>query len=895
MSIAGQDTSAWYAATKLHPPLVRFDTIKRPQLEKMLCQSIYSHPLTLVSAPAGYGKTTLLATLPKLLPNHPLVWVTLDSEDNDPIRFIGLLAASLQQLEPYCGRLIWPLISGGEMTEAGMTHAINMLLNDLPYCLAEPIIMVLDDLHFVTEPLVHFALDYLLEKIPPNLHMVLSTRYDPPLRLSRLAVRRLLGELRRGDLSFSIDESNQLLNDTLELSLSSAEVDALQAGTEGWPGILCLLSGPLRRLNSPENRTRLLEGIANSDRQVMDFLAEEILLELPADVHLFLLQTSILADMTPTACLAVTGREDAAQVLEGLYKHNLTIASLKTDATGEPVYRYHALFVRLLTLRMERELSKEEIIDLHRKAALVQTTPGRAIAHYFCAGQWSAAAELMVKSGTELLYLGMAETVRQWYGGIPAQMRSSYTHLNILIARCEIHRGGYAAARRLLEQAKDIFISEGDGDGEGDALTSLITISYHNNDPKAAASYIQRAMKLPLRPMGQVATRLGQAWLNMLEGKWEDACINIREGLAIPSATGDRRADLVGITYMTAPMIILPGCLRAAEDYFDQVVTLARPDTGWSLGAQELGTWPLLLQGKTEEALRRAEAAADLRQHLGGFPFVGNDLPLLLFILHMSSSNIEAAGQMADKLVEHTQKDGLSSKGNGMFYLHAAGRALAMLGRYDEAILMLRRLEALDSSYPLTVYLQNHLQGLIALARGHEADAAASLNKAVELEKRLPMARVGGSAILLQARLLLNQGKPDSAFALAQPLVSEWVLASTPGYALLDGALILPVLKHLAVRNEAGAALMLQLFCIADEANPGKDINSALTGGLSQHLTPREREVLKLLVAGCSNFQISTELYISNETVKSHVAHLLRKLDVSSRAQAAVRAQELGF
>ena len=865
----------------------------------MLCQSIQSHPLTLVSAPAGYGKTTLLATLPKLMPNHPLVWVTLDTEDNDPIRFLGLLAASLQQLEPDCGRLIWPLISGGEMTEAGMTQAINMLVNDLPYCLAEPIIMVLDDLHFVTEPLVHFALDYLLEKIPPNLHMVLSTRYDPPLRLARLAVRRLLGELRRSDLSFSIDEADQLLNDTLKLSLSSAEVNTLQAQTEGWPGILCLLSGPLRRLSSPENRTRLLEGITNTDRQVMDFLAEEILLELPEDIRLFLLQTSILADMTPTACQAVTGREDAAQVLERLYKHNLAIASLKTDVGGEPVYRYHALFARLLTLRMERELSREEIIDLHRRAALVQTTPGRAIAHYFSAGLWDQAAELMVKSGTELLYLGMAETVRQWYSGIPAQTRKGYTHLNILMARCEIHRGGYAAAGRLLEQAKDIFVSEGDSDGEGDALTSLITLSYHNNDRKAVASYVQRAMQLPLRPIGQVATRLAQAWLNMHDGMWENACTNIREGLAIPNATGDRRADIVGITYITAPMIVMPGCLPAAENYFDEVVSLAKPDTAWSLGAQELGTWPLLLQGKTEEALKRAEAAADLRQRLGGFPFVGNNLPLLLFVLHMARGDIKAAGQMANKLIEHTQKDGLSSKGNDMFYLHAAGRALTLLGRYDEALIMQQKLEALDGSYPLTVYLLHHLQGLIALARGHEDDAAAALAKAAELEGELPMARIGGSAVLLQARLLLNQGKPDSAFSIAQPLISEWVHASTPGYALLDGLLILPVLKLLAGRHDAGAALMLQLFSQnlhgTDELRQIQEDNLVLTGLLSQHLTPREHEVLKLLIAGCSNFQISTELYISNETVKSHVAHLLRKLEVSSRTQAAIRAKELGF
>ena len=402
------------------------DTVQRPHLEEMLCRFVGSFPLTLVSAPAGYGKTTLLSALPSLLPNCNLAWITLDTEDNDPIGFIGLLVASLQRLHPDCGRSVWPLISGGEVSKSGMKRAVNILINDIAYYLPEPIILVLDDLHYVTEPVIHSTLDYFIDKLPPNLHMVMSTRYDPPLRLARLAVRRQMGELRRADLSFNTHEAHQLLNDTLKLGLSCAEVDAIQVRTEGWPGILCLLSGPLGRLGGPENRTQLMDAITNTDRKILDFLAEEMLLYLPEDVRLFLLQTSILAEMTPTTCQAVTWRMDAAQVLDGLYKHNLAIASIWTDIESEPVYRYHALFARLLRMRMESEFCKEDIVDLHRKAALVQTTPGHAISHFFLAGLWDQAAQLMVKSGMELLYRGMAETVWQWYDSMPAQIRSSY-------------------------------------------------------------------------------------------------------------------------------------------------------------------------------------------------------------------------------------------------------------------------------------------------------------------------------------------------------------------------------------------------------------------------------------------------------------------------------------
>lgn len=891
--------SVWYAATKMYPPLVRTDTIGRTHLEEMLCHFVHTLPLTLLSAPAGYGKTTLLSSLPTLLPNHALAWITLDAEDNDPIRFIGLLVASLQRLHPDCGRSLWPLISGGEAGEVGLKHAVDILMNDVLRFLPKPVILVLDDLHYITEPVIHSTLDYLIEKLPLTLHMVMSTRYDPPLRLARLAVRRQLGELRRADLSFSTNEAYRLLNDALDLSLSTAEVDALHARTEGWPGILCLLSGPLRRLGSPENRTQLMAAITNTERQVLDFLTEEMLLDMPEDIRRFLLQTSILAEMTPTSCQAVTGRKDAVQVLEGLYKHNLAIASIKIDEGQEPVYRYHALFARLLSARMEREFGSDAIIDLHRKAALVQTTPGRAISHYFSAGLWAEAAQLMVKSGTDFLYRGMAETVRQWYGSIPATIRSGYTHLHILLARCEIHRGGYAAAGRLLEQARQTFVIEENADGEGDALTSLITLSYHNNDRQAVASYVERALRLPLRPMGQVATRLAQAWLNICNGDWDAACTNLRKGLAIPGATGDRRADIVGITYMTAPMIVMPGCMQAADDYFSEVVSLAMPETAWSLGAQELGTWPLLLRGKTDEALKRAKAAAGFRQRLGGFPFVGNDLPLLLSVLYLAVGDTEAAGKVTDQLVQHTGRDGLSSKGIDMLYLHAAGRSLALLGRYDEALIMRQRLATLEDSHPLTEYLLHYLHGLIALLTGQYADASVALEKAVKLEIRIPIAHIGGSARILQAKLLLDQGDTDNAFAVADPVIKKWMFASTPGYALFDGLIVKPVLRMLAQRKSAGASTALRLFShdlhSVDDPNGVNAVGLALADLLPEPLTPREHDVLKLLVAGHTNIQISGELFISRETVKSHVAHLLRKLDVNTRGQASIRARELGF
>ncbi|MDD4081085.1 MAG: response regulator transcription factor [Eubacteriales bacterium] len=548
---------------------------------------------------------------------------------------------------------------------------------------------------------------------------------------------------------------------------------------------------------------------------------------------------------------------------------------------------------------MEHELTKDEIAELHQRAALVQSTPNRAISHFIAAGLWEQAANTMAEEGTALLYKGMAETVRQWYGSLPEHVRNSQTSLQILVARCEIHRGEYAAAEILLKQARETFVKLGDRKGEGDALTSLITICHNNNDRQSAAKYVERAQELPLNPMGQVATRLAKAWLCMFEGNWEAVRTNVCDGLSVPYASGDRRADLIGVTYISRPMLAVPGCMSAIQHYCDEVEKNALPDTPWSLGAQALSAWPLLLQGSVNEALCKAEAAAKLRKRLGGYPFFGNDLPIVLSMLYLAREDIESAGSAVKSLIRFTTSEGLNSKGVGMFYLHAAGRALALLGRYDEARIMEQRLAALSDNEPVTEYLQYHLKGLVALLTGHDAEASAVLKHAATLESQLPTVQIGGSAGLLLAQLFLSQGYQDDAYTIAQPIIAEWMVAQTPGYAIFNGQIIKPLLRMLAQKNSVGAAIMLRLFSrdlLSEEESSLAGTNIQPLGELLiEPLTPRECDVLKLLALGRTNLQIGKELYITSETVKSHVSHIFRKLDVNSRTQAANRARELGF
>ncbi|HYF75591.1 MAG TPA: LuxR C-terminal-related transcriptional regulator [Symbiobacteriaceae bacterium] len=879
MPFTAIDTSAWLVQTKLHPPLVRSDTIRRPHLEEELRRSVATLPFTLLSAPAGYGKTTMLATLPHLLPELPLAWITLDAEDNDSVRFVGLLATALQRLHPECGRSAWPFLQGGSVDSAALRRAVGALMGDIMTCLPDPFVLVLDDLHFVTEPAVYVALEFLLDHQPPQMHLAVGTRHDPPLRLARMAARRQLAELRRPDLGFSQAEANLLLNETLGLSLTEGEVTALQERTEGWPAGLCLLAGPLGRMGTRADRTQFMAAIVHTERYALDFLAEEVLRNLPDDLRLFLMRTAILSEMTPSLCRVVTGREDAGDVLEGLYRQNLTIASITTEVEGEPVYRHHALFARLLLRQLERELPGE-VVELHRRAAGAQRTPGRAIAHCLAAGLWEEAAQLMASSGMALLHRGMAETVRSWYGALPAEVQASHPRLTTVIGRCEIHRGDYAAAGVLLEQARAAFVAAGDEAGEGEALASLITLTMQSGDPEARAALVERAVQLPLGPLARVAALLGRAWLSYAAGDWAAVRADVAEALSIPRTSGNRQADLIGITYMRAPLAAVPGCMELTEHYCAEAGALALPNTAWRLAAEELGIWVLLWQGRAEEALARAEAAEELRQRLGGYPFAGNDLPTQLYMLYAARGDMAGAEQAMEKLL---RRFWTAPRNDRMMHLHAAGRGLTWVGRYAEARGMLQRLTEVPDHLPFKQYFCDHLAGLLALAEGRRADAASALERAAAAEAGLPIAAVAGSARMLLAKWLLDEGRPAEAVAAAGQVLKEWEQAGTPGRALLDGPVAQPVLQLVAAGPGAQGQVPVPVQAPAQAAPP------------AEPLTPREADVLKLLVAGRTNRQIGEELYITEETVKTHVVRILRKLDVTSRTQAAVRGRELGY
>src|SRR5438552_1739680 len=276
-----------FVETKLRPPMLRDDVIARLLLIERLQSDVVSFPLTLVSASAGYGKTTALASLPRAMPDVAFAWLSLDEDDNDPAVFAAALVESLRRVDATLAEEAAELLpDAGSATRA----ILDALINDVVAHHPSPLVIILDDFHRVTESAIAKSVEYLIERMPPQLHVVIGTRVDPQLALPRLRARQQVAEVRMNDLRFSEPESRQLLNEKLRLGLAPDHVALLHERTEGWPAGISLLVGALRRLPAAINRESFLAQLAQLDRYVFDFLAAEVLDALLEKDRWFLLE-----------------------------------------------------------------------------------------------------------------------------------------------------------------------------------------------------------------------------------------------------------------------------------------------------------------------------------------------------------------------------------------------------------------------------------------------------------------------------------------------------------------------------------------------------------------------------------------------------------------------------
>src|SRR5829696_3170980 len=569
--------------TKLRPSQARPELVARPRLTAKL-ERESGRKLTLISAPAGFGKTTLLVEWLKGRADgdHSVAWVSLDEGDNDPVRFLSYLVAALRRTvgEGFGEGVLAALRSPEPPRMEAVLGAFVNELDDLPGEIA----VVLDDYHVIDSESVHRIVSFLLERLPEGVHIVISGRVDPPLPLARLRTRGQMSELHAADLRFTPEEAAAFLSDVMGLNLSAGDVAALEQVTKGWIAALQLAALSMRERKDISGFIRSFSG---SHRDVFDFLAEEVLQRQTDQVQTFLLETSILDRLSGPLCDALTGRNNGQRTLERLERENLLVVPLDDDRVW---YRYHHLFVDFLRGRLRRE-SPERTVELHLRAsewyeenALV----AEAVNHALSAGDHERAARLMESGVGQTWYRGEVMTLLDWLRKLPKEAMLRRPLLMVWYAAALMLVGRFDGVESLLREAEGVASEDQGEESRPDAdrddpqhvlATAAAVRSLHarlQGDPQGAIEHARRALVLlpedNLDPRPFAAFCLAEAYL--AADDLEAANVTFAETVELSLAAGH---DYIALTAMgsLAHLRMAQGRLREAEETLRQALGFA--------------------------------------------------------------------------------------------------------------------------------------------------------------------------------------------------------------------------------------------------------------------------------------------------------------------------------
>ncbi len=902
-------------ATKLHVPAARPGFVARPRLAGALGEAL-ARRLVLVCAPAGFGKTALLADWVRS-GDRRVAWLSLDPADDDPVRFWRHVVAALDRARPGIGERVAPLL--GPPTPPSFEGLVTALINELA---AQPgadeVLLILDDYHLIGSQPVQASLTFLLEHLPPELHLVLAGRSDPPLPLARLRARGQLAELRAAELRFTEDEAAALLREAAGPGLPDAAVAALAARTEGWVAGLQLAALSLR---GQTDVARFVAAFSGSHRFVLDYLAGEVLDRQPEEVRTFLLQTSVLERLSGELCDAVTGRTGGQVMLEQVERAGLFLVPLD-EVRGW--WRYHHLFADLLRARLQQQ-HPDRVAELHRNAAAwseERGLAGDAVRHTVAAGEMTWAARLIEQYFDAAYNLrGEEATIRQWLSALPADVIRSRVRLLLAQAHMAATSGDGEAVEPLLDAAERAPAISDEGPFEPTAgqaaswlvnppaLTTLLRsyLATLRGDAESTAALAVR---------GGAAIREGEWMLSytaeglLADAEWLRGRLASAERIFMSRLAGWQKAGVPTMTAWVCDELTqiqrAQGRLDAAARTGCQVLEITALPGGAHLAAA--GSAYVAL---ADVAYQRNELDAALRDVTEGIalcrqfvytPPLARGLATLAWIRHANGDQDGAREAIAEAAHAAPGSVGLVNPATALrARLLLAQGEVAAAARWTRE----RGLEANDEpSYPRE-------PEYLVLARVLLAQDCPG--PAIGLLERLHAAAAtqgrAGSVIeigALQALALAAAGEEDAAVdTLAQALIR----ACPQGYVRVfadEGAPMAALLARLvaAQKAERGAARGVPLGCLAQvlrafggtEAAPGaRRGGTAAVPGLVEQLTAREREILVLLAAGMPNPRIAEELVVSLDTVKKHVSHLLGKLGAANRTEAVTRARQLGL
>jgi LuxR family maltose regulon positive regulatory protein len=870
-------------SSKFRIPRARRDTVPRAAVVERILGQADEARLVLVQAPAGFGKTTLLTQLAAEMaaaPGGETVWVSLDAEDNDANRFFAALFGALAPLN-----LPWEvppdtvLAQLQDASPAART-ALGPLINALGARPQARITLVLDDLHHISDAAALQLLDTLIDRAPPELCVFIGSRVTPPLSLARWRVRGELVELSFEDLRFDLGTAQALCRLRGLEALSDEALHAALARTHGWAAGLQLMLGSAHARDRGALPT--LIGPA-AHRHLFDYFAQEVLAELPPPLQDFVLHGSVLPELSPPLCQAVTGRADATAVLESLYGRQLFLSALDEAV---PVLRFHDLFRDFLRGELERR-QPGLAPELHARAAAAEALAGRherAVPHWLAAGRWAEALAGLRRIADGLLAVGGTHRLERWLDQLPPDRPEQLADVALLRGMCAWSRWDWLHAREEFQRSHDAFEREGRTQDRFVALGMLGACHNATGDMPKAHEALRAAEGAGLPPALQVSFDSLRAWHSMARGDGA-AMLKALSAMADNAALAPetRFPNIVNLRYghftgQPGTRPLMERLRRQCEDHpIGEVQTPA------------MLAWLMFWHGEPDRARDALQTLLQLQRHLPG------DALLSISVLHLHSLHLVVQGLTAEALAAITQVSGIMSTGYSnswrRTYLHVQAR---IHWRHDDAEGFAALLPALtvprtEREWAVLDTGAALVQGQHALLRGDPAAARGPLERAVALQRqaRLP-------AFLSDARFALAAchaalGDVEAAAALLDELLAEAAHEESLGLLLLEPPGRLRVLwQALEGRLQVPATVQAQLrrrlddWYREDNHAPAESPPSTL-----DVLSAREREVLALLADGQSNKLIARALDLSLHTVKRHVANILTKLALDSRTQAA--------
>lgn len=885
-------------ATKFFVPTLRPGLVSRRRLLDQL-NTIDQFKLTLVSAPAGYGKTTLISNWLRET-SLPAAWLSLDEGDNDPISFLQYFITALQGIIPSIESSLLGMLQG--VRPVPYNVLLSLLINQVTDH-TTPFILILDDFQLIHAQPVLEVVSFLLERMPPHMHLVVLTRSDPPLPLSRMRSRNQIMDIRIDQLRFTPDEVDIFMNEVMGLQLSTDDISIMETRTEGWAAGLQLAA---LSIQGSKDIHAFINAFAGSHYYIMDYLIGEVLDVQPESIRSFLLQTSILSRLCGSLCNAVVEvgdreRVDGQELLEALEHLNLFIIPLDDERRW---YRYHRLFADVLNRYLEK-VFPHRIPELHRRASRWYEHHGfisEAIQHTVMAGDQDRAAYLIEQNGGHLLMRGEAVTLLKWLEAV-----ESYVHgrpwLVILKAWGLILSGQLERVEQTLRAAEHL-------------VSSIETKS---------------TVKIKIMLGSLAAARA--LWANT-QGETELAAGFARQALGYLPDSNPFSCNIRSVTTVILGDIYWRnGKLKEARQAYEKAVCIGRTvDNAYLSIITTTNLADVLMElGEIHLACRLYSEVLDLANRPGSTksPWVGRVYARLSKVSY-EWNNLETAMDYAHQCIELSQQwEDFDLLAEGYVMMARLEYAQDNPDKAKDALQAIERLVG-EQLLPLerSIWVQSFLARLW-LAQGNVKQASHFIEvNRISISDEIPYMQEPEYLILL--RILLTRGEYDAAQMLSQRLLERAEATACVGRIIevlglqalifqakkdIDQALAI-LERALSLAQPAGyvrtfldeGESMTKLLYLAKARQMGTGYAEDLLAAMGKFpvtvqyptqqlliepLSPRELEVLALIESGCSNQEIADKLVISIPTVKRHISNIYAKLGVKSRTQAVSTGREL--